>query len=395
MTNPHTLIGAEPPATHPVHLLRDNLRHNREELLYLAAEPLRAPAIIAQRIRLRLNRQKSVAYIGRLGHRHLGGEAMFQVIRKMLPQFQMAPFAPPAAEATLATIGLSGPASFHGVLLGGGTLIHPYFLRAARLATSFQTPLYTVGTGVGSAGLGMDRQPSLDGWKAVLRDSLVSVRGPLSLRSLQDAGVGHACVIGDPALGLTPDTPPLLRRRNRLVINLTQDPGAPHFTSNPKIVDQLAAIVRKFITDGGEVIGVALGNGDRAALSTFRIQSQFEAMTIRDHRTSAAGILKTLAGSVALIGTRLHAAVLASCVGVPSLLFAYQPKCEDFMSSMELSDFAIPLSGDPAATMLSDRWAQLLSDPGLGRRIHQKSLFWKAQQVQFYRQITEHMGNRK
>ena len=39
-----------------------------------------------------------------------------------------------------------------------------------------------------------------------------------------------------------------------------------------------------------------------------------------------------------IVGQRLHALVLAAAAGVPGIMLEYQPKCRDFMESIECSE---------------------------------------------------------
>jgi polysaccharide pyruvyl transferase WcaK-like protein len=48
-----------------------------------------------------------------------------------------------------------------------------------------------------------------------------------------------------------------------------------------------------------------------------------------------------LAGLDAFVGERLHSVVLASLTGVPVAMLDYQPKCADFMSSLDLTDCSL------------------------------------------------------
>jgi polysaccharide pyruvyl transferase WcaK-like protein len=111
-------------------------------------------------------------------------------------------------------------------------------------------------------------------------------------------------------------------------------------------------------------------------------------MRIEDHRCSAQSLLQTLEGSYALISVRLHAAVLASCAGVPSVLLAYRSKCRDFMSSMELESFAVPLSRDTSVPQLQECFTQVLARPELCRQIYRKALFWKGRQQEYYSRLS-------
>ena len=363
------------------------LRHNREELLYIVADPLRSPWIAARRLLGKARGKRHLGYIGWLGHRNLGDEAMFHSIRARLSPFHLTPFAPPPGERMFARIGPGGADFFQGVVLGGGTLINPLFLPAAKLVRSFGIPLHTIGTGVGSPGFGMPAQVSCEGWREILRDSFVSVRGPLSLKRLQDAGLPQAQIVGDPALGLTPDTAPPLRERQRLIVNLSLEPGKRPSADEVTAFRSAASIAKQFSASGGEVVGVALGNADGRALREFRAEYRLSGMRIEYHRRSAGRLLQTIAGSVGLIGVRLHSAVLACCVSVPPLLFAYRDKCEDFMASMNLTHLSVTLSPQASAPRITDQWRQIVSDAALRGLIHQRALYWKEKQQQFCRQL--------
>lgn len=378
------------PGLAPSHLLR----HNPEELFYIAAEPLRTPALAFRRYRLKVLGEQPVGYIGWLGHRNLGDEVMFRAIRKAFARLAITQFLPVPGEKLLAGLGCGGPGFFRAVLLGGGTLINPLYLEAAQLVKRFHAPLFTLGTGVGSPGFGMPLHSPLDGWKDILRSSAsVSVRGPLSLRLLEDEGIEGATVIGDPALRLTPDNAPPFRTRNRLIINLAQEHGTEHLKGEYSVFNEAGEIARKVIHNGGEVVGVALGTGDHAILASFRAAHKLSGMRIETHRASGEALLRTLVGSVGMIGVRLHSAVLAACVGVPPILFAYREKCEDFMTSMELSDFAVPLSAPTSGKALSDAWTRVLDDSELGSRIYRKALFWKHKQHTYYNQVAKQILN--
>jgi hypothetical protein len=365
------------------------LRHNREELLYIAMEPLRLPVAVLNRLAMRRRDHIAAGYIGWLGHRNLGDEAMHAAIRAGLPDVPLFQFKA-EGERLLRRLNLSGPEFFASVLLGGGTLINALFLDACQLVRSFGCTLHCVGTGVGSAGFGMPRETPLRGWRDVLKDSLVSVRGPLSRQRLEEAGVHHARIIGDPALSWAPDVAPDFSSRNRLVINLAQEPGAKLSGTERAVFGQIGAIAQDFLNVGGEVVGVALGNGDARVLRLLRSEYRLHRMTIEQHRTATEPLLRTLTGSLAMIGVRLHSAVLATCVGVPPILVAYRSKCEDFLASMDLRDSAVKLTDEAKAiSHLQEQWRSIRSSPALPLQIYQRAKSWKAEQADFYQALRE------
>jgi len=372
----------------------DLIRQNRPELLLglvrmVAGEILNTPALAWRRWQIRSRTQRAIGYIGFIGHANLGDEAMFQAIREsLIVDESLIPFIAAEGESMLARVGLGGTAIFRAALFGGGTLIHPYYLPVARKAQKFGIPLYTVGTGVGSPGFFTPEHPPLHGWKEILEDCpLLSVRGPRSCELLQNLGLAHAEVIGDPALGLASNIPPRYRSRQRLIINLAQERPPASGSGEYAMYRQVARIANDFADHGGEVIGVALGPGDRAALEMLRRDHHLARLRIEDHRTSPHGLFETLSGSIGLIGVRLHSAVLASCVGVPAILFSYRDKCKDFMSSMDLEDFAVEISREHGPGRIEQCFDRLQSDGDLGPAIYRKAVFWKQQQHAFYARL--------
>ncbi len=353
-----------------------------------AGEIARTPGVAAKRMLVKRERVHAVGYIGWVGHRNLGDEVLFQAIQRGLRDFQLLPILPEPGERMLTRWGLGGRPLFRAVLLGGGTLVNCSYLPVAQLVRALGLPIYSVGTGVGSAGFGMpfdgDR---LGKWKAVFDDcDFLSVRGPLSALALQRSGLTGGEVIGDPALGLAPETLPRFRTRRRLAINLAQD------RTDYPVFEDVAKVAAEFLQGGGEVVGIAIGGGDRAVLERFRSVHRLSEMTIEEHRDSGEDFLASVAGSTALIGVRLHSAVLACCVGVPPIMLAYRSKCRDFMQSMHLDEFCIPLEEERSGSLLRVQWRKILSEPGLGEQIYRQSIFWKRKQQAYYARLTDRLN---
>lgn len=342
------------------------------------------PAALAGRIAPVKPGTSKIGYIGWVGHANLGDEAMFETISKSLAPNQVLPLLPLPGERLLEAVGAGGAKRFGAVLLGGGTLINRLFLNLVKLVASWGIPFCVAGTGVGSPGFGFSSRDegNLQGWVEILsRSPLVAVRGPRSAQLLQQVGVSNVEVIGDPALAFTPELLPPLRAKPRLVLNL----GPDRRSQNAGV----ASVAREFLQGGGEVVGVALGAGDEACLLKFRRQYGFREMSIESHRGAAEPFLKTLAGSQALISVRLHAAVLAACAGVPSVLLAYRSKCLDFMSSMNLQEFAVATSVAEDAPYLRELLHKIDCTPKLRETIHQTALTWAGKQQAFFGRLRQ------
>ena len=350
-------------------------------------EIARTPQVAATRLMAKKHAQPVIGYIGWSGHRNLGDEALFEAIQNGLRDVLLLPLLPEPGERMLTRWGLGGRSLFRAVLLGGGTLVNSSFLPMAKLAHELGLPLYTVGTGVGSPGFGMPLDSNaLGNWNEILEGcDFLSVRGPLSASALRNAGLEEIQIIGDPALGLTPERVPAFRMRRRLVINLAREK-----TDYPLFKD-VAAIAKEFLQDGGEVVGVALGSGDRAVIERFRRTYRLPDLRVEEHRRSAEDFLATVAGSTALIGVRLHSAVLACCVGVPCILLAYRSKCFDFMQSMNLDEFCLPLDGQNSGALLRACWRKILFDPGLGEQVYRQAVFWKHKQQSYFARLADRL----
>ena len=87
-----------------------------------------------------------LGYIGALGDANLGDEVMFTAAKQLYPNHELVTLLSNWRETELATKGLSGPAFFDGVILGGGTSISPYWLPAIRHATEQGLRLWTFGS---------------------------------------------------------------------------------------------------------------------------------------------------------------------------------------------------------------------------------------------------------
>jgi hypothetical protein len=59
------------------------------------------------------------------------------------------------------------------------------------------------------------------------------------------------------------------------------------------------------------------------------------------------------------------------------------------MGSMDMSEFAVPLSSETRYEDVNGRWQRILHEPELGARISAKALSWKRVQQAQYRSLTE------
>ncbi len=351
-------------------------------------QPFALSRAAVQRVRLRIQGRRAIGYIGWLGHGNLGDEVMFAAIRSLLHGYALIPFGGVRKERFLARHGLSGRGMIHTVILGGGTLINPGYLPVVRLADAMGAQLYAFGTGAGSCGFSEEANPALDGWGELLpRFRAIGVRGPHSKAALDELGVPAVRVIGDPALSLAPAELPPPPPRPRLAVNLALPASGRYGEGEYACYRRVAAIARQFRQDGGDVVGVALGDGDQQALRCFAADAGIPpTCTVRCRR--AQEFFQAVGGAVALIGVRLHSAVLAACAGVPPILISYREKCGDFMASLGLAGFVVPLAAG-SDERLRSCFETLRGSPGLRLTMLERAATLRSEQ----RRLAARVGN--
>lgn len=321
--------------------------------------------------------RRRVEYIGGEGGRNLGDDAMFEVCGRLLPAAAVLSMAYPAQEVRLARLGLSGRRFFHAGVLGGGTLINPYWLQRVRLALSQGIRFWALGTGVGSAGLRMPERVDVSAWKPVLdRFEGIGVRGPLSLAALEDVGVRHAEVIGDLALHLTWPTPAPPAPDGQYLLNATAHHAARDRIDYEAAEAALADLVRALQAAGRQAVPVAMHPSDVAPLRRLLARAGLAAAPIHQP-SSAAAFFHLAAACDFCIAVRLHAAILCCCLGIPPLMLGYRTKCLDFMTSMHLQAWHLDLATEVhrihASGLALSHAADALRGP-----VHRQALRWQA-----------------
>jgi hypothetical protein len=299
---------------------------------------------IAARLAALASRRPRIAYAGAHGAMNLGDDAIHVAARRLLPDRALLPYVFPAHERRLALLGLSGPRYFSQFVLGGGTLLNGYGIGIAEAAVRQGLPAWTLGTGVGSGGLGMPVEPDLGAWPVLLRRFVgIGVRGPRSRAALEALGVDRVEIVGDAALALAADevTAPALPRRFAVNVTLPSAPGHVHGFP-PERLAGIERAVAELAAGGWTPVFVAMHPHDLAPLRALaaRVGRARDPVLLA---RSVAGFASAVGPCTFTLALRLHAAVLSACLGVPPLSVGYRDKCRDFMESMALERWHVAL----------------------------------------------------
>jgi len=286
-----------------------------------------------------------LGYIGGHSGLNLGDDLLRDAAVELLePRFELVDYELSWHERRLARVGLSGQRYFRACVVGGGTLISNFWAGKVERALSQGLPMWTLGTGAGACGFVDKEDQDLSRWAPMLqRFKGLGVRGPRSVAKLEALGVNGAHVVGDLAFALTPEQVQPASDPPILALNLSW-PGPQDLDRGERaMIQRVRDYLPKLVAAGWRVRPFLMNEQDRepTELATADLQVPGVEPVVRP--IDAHALLDLLADCRMTVAVRLHAAVLSCCAGVPPLLLSYRDKCLDFMESMRLDAWAIPL----------------------------------------------------
>ncbi|WIB78034.1 polysaccharide pyruvyl transferase family protein [Curtobacterium sp. MCPF17_002] len=281
---------------------------------------------------------RDFVYLGWQGYDNFGDDLLHETWRAALdaPLDVEAPLharayvkrSPAIAAHRLRTLG-----SRRLVLLGGGTTVGfgtwAGHARRAGLAYGAEA---VVGLGLGAAESTdthlLSSQPhDWEAWRRSTRFRLAGVRGPLSQHEVSQH-LGPTEVVGDPALLYPVVRPVTPSGAPAIGVTLGSDP-----TTRFDLAAVAAVVGRRAAQDRLPVRVFALSRADRAVARELaaRITAPVE---IHDYTGDVHATMRAIAACTVLVSERLHGAIAAVALGVPTVPLAYASKCDDFWMSV-------------------------------------------------------------
>lgn len=281
---------------------------------------------------------REIVYLGWQGYTNFGDDLLHETWRAALsaPLDEEAPLnarayvraAPRIAAHRLRTLGAE-----RLVVLGGGTTVgFGTWAGHARRAGLAYNARAVVGLGLGAAESTdthlLSTQPhDWPAWRADPRFRLAGVRGPLSHHEVSTQ-LGPTEVVGDPAL-LYPLVRPVTPAGGPAIgVALGSDP-----TTRFDLGAVAEAVTRRAAEDGSTVRVFALSAADRSIARALadRLPASTE---LHRYDGDVHATMAAIASCRVLVSERLHGAIAAVALDVPTVPLAYASKCDDFWLSV-------------------------------------------------------------
>lgn len=280
-------------------------------------------------------------YLGWIGHRNLGDEALFDALGLAFAQRASLH---PVADKQPSRLRRRRRRRSDAVLLGGGTLIGGKTLND--LERVQHLPLVVFGSGVLDPEF-WDQHPErgvdLKPWIPLLDDApFLGVRGPMSAKVLADHGLPNVEVLGDPICHFVRDQAPWQPSGRRLGINIGTALGQ-QWGAEQDLCLSLAKAVRSLAGTGWSIEFFVVWPDDIPATRSVMERAGVASAPVHMVYEDVHEYMDLCSGLTAFIGTKLHAVAIAMCAGVPSAMVEYRPKCRDFMASIGALEWSIRL----------------------------------------------------
>ena len=278
------------------------------------------------------------------------------------------------------------------VVLGGGSLIHPYYLVPLLWAQQYGIPTVVWGSGVDGLPAEIlarvQSGESLNGYclqshkaelirHVITNCNQVGLRGPHTLSYLRSLGCSTALEIcGDPGLMLRQSETDFCSE-NLFVggvptvgVNWGTTGNKLYGGSEKEVARQLVRVIRE-LSQNMRVILYAVWPPDLAPLKDLAdAVGRSKQIILCETVPSTSFLISLLNGCLFTINFKLHANVFAAALGNPFICLGYRSKCFDFAASLEAEDLVI----STAAENLADEVLALSAKIEANFRLYQRRI---------------------
>lgn len=285
------------------------------------------------------NGKPIVAYLGWTGFANLGDEILYDAHVHLFPHLNIVPYRKSPLEK-LYKIVFRKNRLFRAAFLGGGTLINQSdtWINQIQSLEDQGTPIFCLGTGVTENNFRASHEKtSLKKWTKVLsRFNYVGIRGPYSQQLLQGARFMKAQIVGDTALALSRPTYNSNSTSKIVGINYGLINENSIWGDKDEYTDNMISIIKQLIRDGYTIHLLPVWDKDIPSNEALcRVVNSPNCRVINNFK-NLDDYQQELEKCSVFIGQKLHSTIMACMLRIPSIMIEYQPKCRDFMASIDM-----------------------------------------------------------
>ena len=296
---------------------------------------------IIEEVRFLINKDLKAFYIGWHGNRNLGDEALLCAIQQIFKNkiyFYSKKYVGKGVRY------FKPSPHFDYVFLGGGTLINSGAAYLRPLKSFHDVDKIVFGTGVldpeflDYIGISYD----LNHWVDELNKcKYIGLRGPLSENILKRGAIKNKLnIIGDPVLFLSNETIYKKKRNKFLGVNISYMNQQLWGNDDEYVIKTIIDVLIKLKNNGWKFKFFPLFDADISCIQKVVKKLKLDEDNVIFKKWMDIDLFMDELGKIdVFIGEKLHSVVLSMCTYTPSIMLEYQPKCRDFMKSMDLEEY--------------------------------------------------------
>lgn len=293
------------------------------------------------------NGKPIVSYMGWTGFANLGDEILYKAHQELFPHMNVVSYRKSVFDKIYKLISRKDTL-YKAAFLGGGTLINQSdsWINQIEQMEALGIPVYCLGTGVTENDFrAAHEKTSLAKWVKVLdRFNYVGIRGPYSQQLLQEAGFKEAEVVGDTALALAPATYDSNRESKVIGINFGLISENNIWGDKDEYTQNIVIIIKKLIKAGYTIHLLPVWDKDLPSNKALLEAVDSPNCLLISRFDSLENYQEELQKCSLFIGQKLHATIMACMLRIPSIMIEYQPKCRDFMASIDMERWVVKTS---------------------------------------------------
>lgn len=333
----------------------------------------------------------SALYLGWLGHRNLGDEALYFIIKKILEKrfiiFSATKFDRIPSWMFKKKIDY--------LILGGGTLINRNIavIEGVKKYSQFTKKMMILGTGVADNRFWEtieERQNMDEEWKSIFNGcDYIGVRGPHSLSYIKNIGITDAKVIGDPVLYFCDNRIKKKRKEKRIGLNFGWTDNQLWGKDDNISINLFCDYIDYLLTDEWKVSIINVYAKDSINIQKIISKNGWKKKVeyYDFSRKSNINVLKYFRSIDIFIGQKLHSCVFSSCTYTPFISLEYQPKCRDFCESIDYESYNFRIDRIAIEDLIEKTKEIYHNIDSLQRYLYEKVTYFKRLQANIYKDI--------